>query len=157
MSTRSAAVAAVVATALVSLTVAVSGDAAGGKPRAYTSHFVGAQISGGGLTAVAAYKVTDSLNGPGAAVQVSKVTSTALPLSGTDTGTVYYGNGTVKARDIFTLGAPDANGISAIAGKGTCTSGTGKYRGQKCTYTFAGTYDTNTSRADVIVKGTVTK
>jgi hypothetical protein len=39
---------------------------------------------------------------------------------------------------------------------GRCSSGTGADRGQKSTYTFTGTYNTNNTRVDVTVKATVT-
>src|SRR5689334_15360236 len=102
MPSRSAAFAVAGIVALACSATAASGLAAGAKKRAFTQHFVGAQIAGSGTKSTQAYKVTDSLNGPAAAVQVTTVTSTSLPVSGKDTATVYYGNGIVKTKDTFT-------------------------------------------------------
>lgn len=82
------------------------------------------------LKPVAAYEAKDSVNGAGAAIQRTTVSGTGFPLTGTDTITTYFGNGIQRSTDTFTLAAPDANGISAIAGSGKCISGTGAHKGE---------------------------
>jgi hypothetical protein len=148
------------AASLIGLVVAVgfagSGAAATKHTRAFTQTDLGAQISVQGTSFQQAYKVTDSLDGSGASVQVGKVSGTAFPLSGSDTSTAYFANGVVKTKDTFKLAAPDAKGISAITGSGKCVGGTGIHKAEKCSYTFTGTYDTKTTVAKVKATGTVT-
>lgn len=133
-----------------------AGAAAKAKQRSFTQTFVGGQISGTAVAGEQAYKFKDSLSGKGAAIQAYKISGTAFPFSGTDTTTLYFGTGVVITKDTFTLGAPDAAGISAITGKGKCTGGSGKFKALKCTYTFTGTYDTKTTISKVTVKGSET-
>jgi hypothetical protein len=112
----------------------------------FTSTLVGASIS----PTETVYKVHDSVMGNGAAVQkLTQVTAAG----GKDTTIVYYGKATATARDTFTFGQPDANGIIPITGRGHDVSGTGKLRHITSTYTFTGTYDPKTSRVVAKLKG----
>jgi hypothetical protein len=83
---------------------------------------LGAHIIHRGTSFQAVYKVTSSLDGSGASVQVSNVKATDFPLSGSDTTTTYFANGVLKTKNTFTLGTPNAKGISSL-------TGTGKYVG----------------------------
>ena len=137
---------------LVAAGVSFSANAARRIPFHQTD--TGAQISGSATAGTFAYKVSDSVDGTGAAVQVFTVDVSKTPLTGSDKTTSYFANGVSRSVDTFTIGAPDANGISAINGSGHCTGGTGAHRNEKCSYTFSGTYDSKTSRAVVKSKGT---
>ena len=123
----------------------------------FTQELSGAQIGGTPLKSVFAYQFKDSVSGEGAGIQRTSVSGTGFPLSGTDTVVTYFAKGIQRTKDTFTLAAPDANGISAITGSGKCTTGTGIYKTQKCSYTFTGTYDTMRTIAKVKVKGTYTR
>lgn len=90
----------------------------------------------------------------GALVQLFKTNATAT--GGTDTSTFYDGQGTIVARDAYTLSLPDASGIVTITGGGRDVSGTGKYKGIKGTYKFTGTFNTQTTVTSVKVVGTET-
>jgi hypothetical protein len=113
---------------------------------------VGAVISRNGNSFQAAYKLTSSLYGPGAAVQVGKLTSSTFPLHGTDTTTAYYANGAAVTKDSFTVGMLDSSGIGAVTGTGRCAGGTGIHKHQSCHYKLTGTYDSKT----MITHGTAT-
>jgi hypothetical protein len=122
---------------------------AGGKRQIhFTTKVVGAGISANQAT----YKVHDSQFGDGAGVQTVTVNGSG----GTDREITYYGNATARSKGTFTIGAPDANGIAPMAGSGHDVSGTGKAKGLKSTYTYTGTYDTNTGRINVTLTGTYT-
>jgi hypothetical protein len=140
------------------LAIGLSGPAAAApkaKKRAFTETLLGGQISGDATAGEQAYKVRDSISGSGAAIQAYKVTGTAFPLSGTDTNVVYFAGATMTTSDTFTLGTPDATGISAITGTGKCVKGTGRLRGKTCAFTFTGTYNTQNTITNVTIKGTL--
>lgn len=137
----------IVAAAVVAAT-ALAGAAGAAKTKKFhfTTTITGAQIS----ATQAVFKVHDSRFGNGAGVQTVKLNG----LSGTDTETTYYGNASAKSHGTFTIGTPDANGIATLTGKGHDTSGTGKARGFKSTYTYSGTFNTKTLVFKVVLKGT---
>ncbi len=124
---------------------------------AFTETDLGAAISMHGTSVEQAAKTITSLNGTGAGVTVSKVSSTAFPLTGSDTGTAYYANGVSKTKDTFKLATPNAKGISTITGSGKCVGGTRIHKHEKCSYTFTGTYDTKTTITKVESTGTSTR
>jgi len=138
--------------------VGVTGSAVAAKTRAFTLTQLGAQIIQRGTSFQAVYKVTSSLDGSGASVQVGKVKGTAFPLSGSDTTTTYFANGVSKTKNTFTLGTPNAEGISALTGTGKCVGGgTGVHKHEQCTYTFKGTYNNLTTLTAVKATETDTR
>ena len=110
-----------------------------------------------GLSIVGTFKVTNPLNGTGAGIQDGSITGTNFPISGKSTVTDYFADGVQNLKETFTLGAPNANGISTLAGNGKCVSGTGVHKKQKCTYTFTGTDNFNKNIFSVKVTGTYTR
>lgn len=131
------------------LTAAVLAGVAGAaktKTFHFTEKITGAQIS----ATQAAFKIHDSRLGGGAGVQTVKVSG----LGGTDTETTYYGNASAQSHGSFKLGAPDANGISKVTGQGHDTSGTGKLKGFKSTYTYTGTFNTKSLVYTIVLRGT---
>ena len=141
------------ALALVALGVAafaIPATAGRTPPRHRNVHFtttvVGATIS----SKEAVLKVHDSVAGDGAAVQrITSLTATG----GTDVTTNYYRGAPAVARDTFTLGAPDANGVIQVTGHGKDVSGTGKFKNLRSTYTFTGTFDSKTGISRIKVTG----
>ena len=115
-------------------------------------HFVDAAV-GAQITATqAVFKVRDSVFGVGAGIQTVKLNGSR----GTDTTTTYYGNASATSKDAFTIGTPDANGNAKITGSGHDVAGTGRARGLKSSYTFAGTFNTKSLVYRVTLKGTYT-
>jgi hypothetical protein len=112
----------------------------------FTTTITGAQIS----ATQAVYKVHDSRMGNGAGVQTVTINGT----TGTDKEITYYGNASATSKGTFTLGAPDANGILKVSGKGHDVSGTGKLKGFTSTYTYSGTFNTKTLVYTIVLKGT---
>jgi hypothetical protein len=124
--------------------------ATAGAAKAPTFHFTdtvtGAQIS----ATQAVFKVHDSRLGDGAGVQTVKLNG----LAGTDREITYYGNGSATSTGSFKLSAPDANGMSTVTGQGHDTGGTGKLKGFKSTYKYAGAFNTKTLLYSITLKGT---
>ncbi len=112
----------------------------------FTSTIDGASISADEST----LKIHDSRAGDGAGVQ--KITSLTAT-GGTDVTTVYYGNAKAVAKDTFTLGTPDSNGIIPVTGHGQDIRGTGKLKHLTSTYTFSGTYDPKTTITHIVLTG----
>lgn len=139
---------------VVAVGVAGSGFAASQHKRTLTDTAVGAAIILHGTSFQTVYKQTTNLDGNGASVQTGTTSGTAFPLSGTDTDIAYYANGVSKTADKFKLSAPNAQGISTIAGSGKCVGGTGIHQHEKCSYTFTGTYDIKTTVTKVKATGT---
>jgi hypothetical protein len=125
--------------------------------RAFTENIMGAQISMTGLSVVGAFKVTNPLDGTGAGIQDSSISGTTFPVTGKSTTTDYFADGVQNLKETFTVGTPNANGISTLTGNGKCVGGTGVHKKQKCTYTFAGTDDFTTNVLAVKVTGTYTR
>lgn len=145
---------------MVGLTVLPGGYAVAArhlKGRHFTRTYVGTQISSNGNTSEAVYKVSDSLEGHGAAVVESTTTTTTFPIAGTAIHTTYFANGVSITKTSFTVSAPDANGISRVSGTGTCTGGTGVYRKQACKYTVTGSANQKTGIATITHTGTITR
>jgi hypothetical protein len=132
----------------VVLAATVLAAAGAAKPSSFhfTETITGASISATG----AVFKIHDSRLGAGAGVQ-TVVTS---GLGGTDTETTYYGNASAQSHGSFKVGSPDATGVSKLTGQGRDTSGTGKLKGFKSTYTYTGTFNTKTLVFTVVLKGT---
>jgi len=133
---------------IAALCVPVVASAAAPRHVRFTSTIVGGGIG----TAESAFKVHDSVFGDGAGVQSIKVSGAVL----SDSEITYYGNATAKSKGTFKIGTPDADGIASLTGSGHDISGTGKAKGLRSTYTYAGTYDTNTTRFKVKLTGTYT-
>jgi hypothetical protein len=140
------------------LMVAVVGTAGAAKPKrhAFTEHVIAASITADGSQSVA--KIQDSVDGPGAGTTRSSSTSTAYPLTGTDTNIAYFANGVGRSIDTFRLEKPNPKGISKFSATGRCTGGTRAHKGAKCSFTESGTVDTSPGGvARIKVVGTYTK
>ena len=134
--------------AIAGLVVPVMASAAAKRQVHFTSKVVGNGISAN----QAAYKIHDSHFGNGAGVQTVKMKGSG----GTDTEITYYGNATARSKGTFTVGTPDANGIATLTGSGHDVGGTGRAAGLKSTYTYTGTFNTNTGVFHVTLTGTYT-
>jgi hypothetical protein len=155
---RRALIISVAATAAMGLDV--SGAAAAGKARhkrSFTAVAVGAQISAIGNRFETVYRVIRSPDGGGAGRQDSVLLGSTYPVTGNDTMTLFYADGVQRTSDTFTRAAPRTDGIGEISGKGTCTTGSGLHKGEKCTYTITGTYDLNTGVTKLRFAGTFTR
>jgi hypothetical protein len=119
----------------------------------WTQTGTGASISkDGSLMVVAAVK--NSLDGDGAVVSTITLNGT----NGTDTATRYQANGVQKFQESFTLGTPDANGLTPYSGSGKCTGpGTGVHKHEQCSYTYTGTLNSTTQVVEFSVSGTTTR
>jgi hypothetical protein len=137
---------AVGAAALVLAIVAGEAGAAKTKTFHFTETITGAQIS----ATQAVFKIHDSRVGDGAGVQNVTVSG----LGGTDNEVTYYGNASAKSHGTFKLSAPNAQGISTLTAQGHDTSGTGKLKGFKSTYTLVGSFNTKTLTFTAVLKGT---
>ncbi len=111
------------------------------------------RITGAGISPTqSVLKVHDSVAGNGAGTQIATLNSTAT--GGTDKEKTYYGDATATSHGTFTLGTPDAQGVATLKGSGHDTSGTGKLKGLKSSYTYTGTYNFKTTVYSVTLKGT---
>jgi hypothetical protein len=125
--------------------------------RPFSEINVGAMISMTGSRFESVYRVKRSPDGGGAAIQDGSVAGTTFPLNGSDNVRTYFADGVRITRDTFTLAPPHADGIGAITGSGKCAGGTGVHKKEKCTYTFTGTYDLQTTVVKVKITGTDTR
>jgi hypothetical protein len=129
--------------------------AKGAKARttSWTQTGTGSSISkDGSIMIVAAVK--NSLDGDGAVVATVTLNGT----SGTDTATRYQANGVQKFQESFTLGTPDANGLTPYSGTGKCTGpGTGVHKHEQCNYTYTGTLNSTTQVVEFSISGTTTR
>ncbi|MDQ6855310.1 MAG: hypothetical protein M3046_16760 [Actinomycetota bacterium] len=119
----------------------------------FTETDTGAQISQNGSMSVSVTAFTNSLDGDGAA----ETTATLNGDSGTDTTIAYMANGVGRYKDTFTLGAPDASGMIPMTGSGKCAGGTGVHKHEKCSFTFTGTDDPQTTVYHLDITGTSTR
>jgi hypothetical protein len=149
----------VAATAAVPLSVAATALAAGKArhKRSFTAVAVGAQISANGNRFETVYRVIRSPDGGGAGMQDGVLLGATYPVTGTDTMQLFYADGVQRMSDAFTRGVPHTDGVGDITGKGTCTTGSGLHKGEKCTYTITGTYDLNTGVTKLHLAGTFTR
>jgi hypothetical protein len=156
---RRAAIIGVAATAAAGLGVPVIalGAARPAHKRNFTAVAVGAQISTNGNRFEDVYRVKRSPDGGGAAIQDGVLLGSSYPVTVTDTMKLFYADGTQRTSDTLTLGPPHTDGVGAITGKGTCTTGTGMHQGETCTYTVTGTYDLNTGVTALRFAGTFTR
>jgi hypothetical protein len=138
----------------VALVTAVAPGVASAKKRSFTAHYIGAQIAATDAAATLAYQVTDSVNGDGAAVQQLTVSSMVAPATGTFTAKTFFAKGVTTSTGTFAVAAPDANGISQVTGSGHCTGGNRRFKHLRCTFTLTGTFNTQTTVADVRLTGT---
>lgn len=98
------------------------------------------------------YAIHDSVAGDGAGVSINHYSSAT---AATDVATTYYRGGTTRAKDTYTLSAPDPDGIITISGTGHDVGGTGRFKHLRSTYTITGTYDTKANVGHFTVKGTL--
>ncbi len=156
---RRASIIGMAATAAAGLGVPVVALAAA-KPahkRSFTAVAVGAQISTNGNRFEDVYRVKRSPDGGGAAIQDGVVLGSSYPATVNDTMQLFYANGKQRTSDTLTLEPPHTDGIGAITGKGTCTTGSGMHKGETCTYAVSGTYDLNTGVTTLRFAGTYTR
>jgi hypothetical protein len=125
--------------------------------RAFTETIVGAQISGNASSDEEVFKVVNSLDGTGAGIVDNSTPGTSFPVSGTNTGTIYFANGVSKRTEKFVLNAPNASGIIAYTGSGKCVGGTGVHKKEKCAYSFKGVFNTKTGIDKAKETGTDTR
>jgi len=118
----------------------------------YTATGTCAQISHNGSTTVEVCAGTNSIYGNGAAV----ATITLNGLSGSDTSFEYDAYGSRRVMETFTV-AVGANGMTTLAGSGTCTGGTGVHKHEKCSYTLTGTTNPQTNLSTSKEVGTTTR
>lgn len=150
-------VVAVAAVAAAGLVMAAGAGAAGSPTKtrtvSWTQTGVGANVSqNGSLLLVASVK--NSLDGEGATVAAVTLNGN----NGTNTATRYMANGVQKFEETFTLGAPDANGLTPITGSGKCTGpGTGVHKNEKCSYTYTGALNPTTAAVEFNITGTTTR
>jgi hypothetical protein len=141
--------------------------AAGGKPPAKPTHKApvpkgfesvetGTRLSTDGDRFEDTYKVQQSPFGEGSVVRDSVLSTASFPATGTDIAKTYDRGGRTFAKETFTLGTPNVDGVGPITGNGTCRSGTGSHKGETCTYTIKGTYDLITGTTSVTLDGTYT-
>jgi hypothetical protein len=129
------------------------------KPRTkpFSEVEAGVMLSSTGPRFEDVYRIKRSPDGEGAAVRDGIFGGTTFPVSGTDTVTSSYKDGRQTASETFTLGTPRLDGIGTITGHGRCTGGTNQHQLEKCSYTFAGTYDLRTDVFDITLSGTDTR
>ncbi|MGH2895880.1 MAG: hypothetical protein ACRDPM_21785 [Solirubrobacteraceae bacterium] len=125
--------------------------------RHFTAIAVGAQISTNGNRFETVYRVIRSPDGSGAGMQDGVLLGSTYPVTGNDTMKLFYADGVQRMSDTFTRVTPHTDGVGAIAGKGTCTTGSGLHTGETCTYTITGTYDLNTGVTKLRFAGTFTR
>lgn len=131
--------------------------AAQARARRFSETYTGATISRSGSRFESVYRAMRTPDGPGAAIEDAVLLGTIYPVHGHDLVTTYFHDGTRVAAETFTLGPPDTDGIGAITGDGRCRGGTGVHRGERCTYSFQGTYDLATTIVKVRITGTYTR
>lgn len=145
--------------AAAGLVVPAAAPAAGKAPhkRSFTAVAVGAQLSTNGNRFETVYRVIRSPDGGGAGMQDGVLLGTTYPVTGNDAMKLFYADGVQRMSDTFTRGAPHTDGVGDITGKGTCTTGSGLHKDEKCTYTITGTYDLNTGVTKLRFAGTFTR
>jgi len=97
------------------------------------------------------YAIKNSVDGEGATV------STLDTNAGTIDSTRYTAGGVLTGKETFTLGAPDANGMVPVSGSGKRTGGKGAFKNNKCSYTFTGTLNPQTTVVTFQITGTFTR
>jgi hypothetical protein len=149
----------VAAAAAAGLGAAGAAPAAGKAPhkRSFSATAVGAQISANGNRFEMVYRVIRSPDGGGAGIQDGVLLGGTYPVTGNDTFKLLFADGVQHMSDTFTRGTPHTDGIGDITGKGTCTTGSGLHKGEKCTYTISGTYDLQTGVTKLRFAGTLTR
>lgn len=127
-----------------------------GPVAASTTIHLRAQVVGAEISATqAVFKIHTSAGANGAGVQTVRANSAGT--GGTSVAVIYWGNGTQTVKGPFTLGAPNAQGISSLNGSGRAVGGTGAYKGVKEKVVLHGTFDTKTLTYKVTFTGTETK
>jgi hypothetical protein len=125
-------------------------------PKAFESVQTGTRLSTSGDRFEDTYKVKQSPFGEGTVIRDSVLTAATFPASGADTAKTYDRGGRTFAKETFTLGTPNVDGVGPITGNGTCQSGTGSHKGETCTYTIKGEYDLITGTTSMTLQGTYT-
>jgi hypothetical protein len=125
-------------------------------PKGFESVQSGTRLSTNGDRFEDTYKVQQSPFGEGSVVRDAVLTTASFPATGTDTAKTYDRGGRTFAKETFTLGTPNVDGVGPITGNGTCRSGTGSHKGETCTYTIKGSYDLSTGTTSMTLTGTYT-
>jgi hypothetical protein len=125
-------------------------------PKGFESVETGTRLSTDGDRFEDTYKVQQSPFGEGTVIRDAVFSTSAFPATGTDTAKTYDRGGRTFAKETFTLGTPNVDGVGPITGNGTCQSGTGSHKGETCTYTIKGSYDLITGTTSVTLNGTYT-
>ena len=125
-------------------------------PKGFSSVETGVRLSTHGNRYEDTYKVKQSPFGLGTVIRDAVLKTSAFPASGSDLARTYDRGGRTFARETFTLGTPNVDGVGAITGNGSCTSGTGTHKGETCTYTIKGSYDLITGITSIALNGTYT-
>ena len=123
-------------------------------PKSFDAVETGVRLSTSGPRYEDTYKVKQSPFGEGTVIRDAVLTTSAFPATGADTAKTYDRGGRYFAKETYTLGTPNVDGVGAIAGKGVCTSGTGTHHGETCTYTIKGHYDLITGITSITLSGT---
>jgi hypothetical protein len=123
----------------------------------FTELLVGARLSTTGPRYEDVYRVKESPDGGGAAIQDAVLKGSSYPVAATDRLIAFFRNGAQTTSDTFTYGPPSVDGIGAISGDGTCIFGSGAHLKQTCTFTIKGNYNLNTSVVNLTLSGTYTR
>lgn len=127
------------------------------KTRPFSEVEAGVMLSATGLRFEDVYRIKRSPDGGGAAIRDGLYLGTTFPVSGVDTVISNFKDGRSTASETFTLGAPSLEGIGPISGHGRCTGGSDVHQGEKCSYSFRGTYDLLTSNYNITLSGSDTR
>jgi hypothetical protein len=128
------------------------------KPRrhVFTMEEVGNRLSTSGPRYEDIYRVQSSPFGEGSVIRDAVLTNTVFPASGSDVAKTYDRGGRTFAKETYTFGTPNTDGVGPITGRGSCTSGTGRHLGETCTYTMKGSFNLITGITRLTLSGTYT-
>jgi hypothetical protein len=157
MRTRRLTAAAIFTTMLAAWLPASAGAAKGAFKKHFTEVLVGSRISTSGSRYENVYRVKQSPDGGGAAIQDAALQGSSYPVHAHDRMIAFFRNGGQTTSDTFIVGTPSTSGIGAISGNGTCLFGSGAHVKETCTFTIKGSYDLNTSVTNLVLSGTYTR
>ncbi|MGI8712254.1 MAG: hypothetical protein ACR2NR_03545 [Solirubrobacteraceae bacterium] len=125
--------------------------------RHFTEVLVGARVSTTGSRYENVYRVKESPDAGGAAIQDAALKGSSYPVGAQDTMIAFFRDGAQTTSDTYTLGPPSTSGIGAISGNGTCIHGSGIHVKETCTFTIKGNYNLTTSVTQLTLTGTYTR
>lgn len=157
MRTRRLSAAAIFLAMLAMAWPAGAGAAKGAFKRHFTEILVGARISTSGSRYEDVYRVKQSPDGGGAAIQDAALHGTTYPVHAQDRMIAFFRDGAQTTADTFTIQPPSTSGIGAITGNGTCLFGSGAHVKETCTFTITGSYDLDSSVTKLVLHGTYTR